>query len=144
MSAPQSMPAMRRGFTLLEVLLAVLIFSLAVVSLVEAVNATGRTALLGRRERMVQARLDALLLEATRAPDFMDKVGQGQSQEDKVTEGDVTYTTRIQRLDLTNEESQPLTDLFEVTVTARWREGRDEQAVQAATWTFPPLFTPRQ
>lgn len=143
MNAPRNRLVRREGFTLMEVLLAVLIFSLAVVSLVEAVNATGRTALLGRHERQIQARLDMLLLEATRAPDFMTKVGQGQLQDSKFTEGDVTYVTRIKRLDLTNEEGQELTDVFEVTVTARWMEGREEQEVQASTWVFPLLFLPR-
>lgn len=134
----------RQGFTLVEVLLAVLIFSLAVVALVEAVNDTARTALVGRQERQVQARMDTLLLEATREPNFLTKVGQGQNQESKVTEGNVTYTTQIQRLDLDNEDGQALPDLFEVSVTARWKEGRDEQDVKAATWVFPPLFMQKQ
>ncbi len=127
----------------MEVMLAVLIFSLAVVALVQAVNDTAVTALIGRKERQVQARMDTLLLEATRAPDFLNKVGQGQNQESKVTEGNVNYTTQIKRLDLDNEEGQPLQDLFEVTVTARWKEGRQEQEVFASTWVFPALFMPR-
>lgn len=127
----------------MEVLLAVMIFSLAVVTLVEAVNDTGRAALMGRRERFVQARLDLFLLQATRDPEFATKVGQGSFQEEKVTEGDTTYHTRIRRLELTNQDNQPVPDIFEVTVTARWREGRDEQEVEASTWMYPPLFMPR-
>lgn len=127
----------------MEVLLAVMIFSLAVVTLVEAVNDTGRAALMGRRERFVQARLDLFLLQATRDPEFATKVGQGSFQEEKVTEGDITFNTRIKRLELTNQDNQPVPDIFEVTVIARWKEGRDEQELEASTWMYPPLFAPR-
>lgn len=133
----------RHGFSLMEVLLAVMIFGMAVVGLVEAVNNTGRTALVGRRERQVQARLDLFLLQATRDPEFATKVGQGSFQEEKVSEGDTTFITRIKRLELSNQDEQPVPDIFEVTVIARWKEGRDEQEREATTWMYPPLFAPR-
>lgn len=136
--------ASRGAFTLLEVLLALFVFSLAVISLVEAINSTGRTAMLSRRERQVQARLESLLVEATHSPEFLAKVRTGEPQESTLKEGDMTFITRARPLELKNEDEQPLVDLFVVNVTATWKEGRDSQEVTAETWVFPPLFQPRQ
>jgi prepilin-type N-terminal cleavage/methylation domain-containing protein len=76
----------RRGFTLLETLLALMVFSMAVVALVEAVHQLGGTTLLMRREAEVQERMRSLLIEHTRLPDL--------PAEAKVEEDDVTYTVR--------------------------------------------------
>lgn len=136
-----------RGVTLLEVLLALFIFSTAVISLVEAINATGRTVLLSRRERQVQMRLETILLEATRSPEELSKMRPSTKQESMVTEGDVNYTIRSAPVEMRNKDDQAVPDLFSVNVTARWKEGREDQVVSAETWVYPRLFyqpTPKQ
>lgn len=125
----------RSGFTLLETLLALMVFSLAVVALVEAVNQLGNTTLHHRREATVQERMRSLLIEHTRLPNM--------PEESKVQEGDVTYTVRRIPLEqLRNKDGQPLQDLFEISVTAEWIEGRVTQQATAETWVYPPLFRP--
>ncbi len=121
-----------RGFTLLETLLALMVFSMAVVALVEAVHQLGGTTLLMRREAEVQERMRSLLIEHTRLPDPKDEA--------QVKEGDVTYTVKRTNLELKNREGLPLTDLFEVRVTAEWMEGRVAQQATAETWVYPSLF----
>lgn len=121
-----------RGFTLLETLLALMVFSMAVVALVEAVNQLGGTTLLMRRESEVQERMRSLLIEHTRLPD--------PKEETQVKEGDVTYTVKRTKLELTNQDGIPLNDLFEVRVTAEWLEGSVMQQTSAETWVYPPLF----
>ncbi len=124
-----------RGFTLLETLLALMVFSIAVVALVEAVNQLGNTTLHRRREAMVQERMRSLLIEHTRLPDLPDEA--------KIVDGDVTYTVKRAPLDqLRNKDGQPLPDLFEISVTATWLEGRVLQQATAETWVYPPLFRP--
>lgn len=122
----------KRGFTLLETLLALMVFSLAVVALVEAVHQLGTSALLRRREAAVQERMRSLLVENTRLPE--------RPLESSLTEGDVTYTVRRSPLELSNKDGLPLTDLFEVRVTAVWLEGNLKQQATAETWVYPPLF----
>jgi prepilin-type N-terminal cleavage/methylation domain-containing protein len=129
-----------RGFTLLEVLLALFIFSTAVISLVEAINATGRTVLLSRRERQVQARLETILLEATRSPEALSKMRPSTKQESTVTEGDVSYVIRCSPVEMRNKDDRAVPDMFSVSVTALWKEGREEQVVSAETWVYPRLF----
>ena len=122
----------RRGFTLLETLLALMVFSTAVVALVEAVHQIGEHTLLRRHEAAVQERMRSLLVEHTRRPDEIEEV--------KLQEGDVTYIVTHTPLELKDRDGQPLPGLFEVRVTAAWMEGRTQQQASAETWVYPPLF----
>lgn len=133
-----------RGFTLLEALLALFIFSTAVIALVEAVNSMGRTVSLSRREQEVRARLDSMLVEATRDPEWISRPRDSEPREVTVKEDDVTYVTRKRPLALANQDGVRLADFFEVSVTARWLEGAQPQEVVADTWVYPPLFTPQR
>ena len=122
----------RRGFTLLETLLALMVFSTAVVALVEAVHQLGEHTLLRRHEAAVQERMRSLLVEHTRRPDDIEEV--------KLQEGDVTYTVTHTPLELKDRDGQRVEGLFEVRVTAAWLEGRTQQQASAETWVYPPLF----
>ncbi len=62
--------------------------------------------------------------------------------EAKGEEDNVTYTVRRMPLELRNQDGQPLPDLFEISVTATWLEGRVLQQATAETWVYPPLFRP--
>jgi prepilin-type N-terminal cleavage/methylation domain-containing protein len=126
----------RRGFTLLETLLALIVFSMAVVALVEAVHQLGKQTLLRRREASVQERLRSLLLEQTRTPVPNPK------EEIKLKEGDTTYTIRRTKLELSDRDGQAVQGLFEIRVTAEWLEGRELQQATAETWVYPPIFEP--
>lgn len=121
------------AFTLLETLLALMIFSMAVVALVEAVQQLGNSALFQRREIGVQERMRSLLTERTRLP-------LPKEEETKIQEDDVTYTVSHQLLELQNKDGMGLQDLYEVRVTADWMEGRQRQQATVETWLYPPLF----
>ena len=123
-----------RGFTLLKTLLALMVFCIAVVALVEALTQLGNTTLHRRREATVQEHMRSLLIEQTRLPDM--------PSEAKGEEDNVTYTVRRMPLELRNKDGQPLPDLFEISVTATWLEGRVLQQATAETWVYPPLFRP--
>ncbi len=122
------------GFTLLETLLALMVFSLAAVALVEAVHQLGGSTLLMRREAEVQERMRSLLTENTRLPNPPSHA--------EFKDGDVTYTVTRKPLDLKSREGIPLYELFEVRVTAQWLEGSLPQQATAETWVHPPLFLP--
>lgn len=122
----------RNGFTLLETLLALMVFSVAVVALVEAVHQLGEHTLRRRHEAAVQERMRSLLVEHTRRPDLIEAV--------KLQEGAVSYTVTHTPLELKDRDGQPLDGLYEVRVTADWMEGREPQQANAETWVYPPLF----
>lgn len=129
----------KRGFTLFETLLALMIFSLAVVALVEAVHQLGNTTLHMRREAQVQERMRSLLLEHTRQPMPVPL----NAAVEKLVEGDVTYTMERQTLeDLRNQDGLPLQGMFSLRLTAEWLEGAVIQQAVVETWVYPPLFRP--
>ncbi len=128
------------GFTLLEAMLALFIFSTAVVALVEAVNATGRTFHMARREGQIQDRLETLLVEATRDPLYEPGVRTAVSTEREVEEEGVSFLIRHEPLDFRSAEDVALGELYEVSVTARWMEEGQKQEATVQTWVYPPLF----
>ena len=107
-----------------------MVFSMAVVALVEAVHQLGEHTLLRRHEAAVQERMRSLLVEHTR---MLEK-------EVKLQEGDVTYIVTHTPLELKDRDGQPVPGLFEVRVTAAWKEGQTQQQASAETWVYPPLF----
>lgn len=123
-----------QAFTLLETLLALLIFSIAIVALVEAVHQMGDTTIMRRHEAAVQERLRSLLIEHTRSP--------AVNAETIIREDEVSYTIRRRTLNLDNREGQRLSNLFDVQVIAEWMEGRTRQQAAASTWIYLPLFKP--
>ncbi|MFO1483007.1 MAG: prepilin-type N-terminal cleavage/methylation domain-containing protein [Verrucomicrobiaceae bacterium] len=139
MQAP--LPTTRRAFTLLETLLALFIFSVAIVALVEAVNQLGQTTLLRRREAILQDRLRSLLVEHSRL--LWKKPAPTSAVTEKVLEEDgVVYTLQVAPLDLQNQDGQVLNEMLEVTIQAAWTEGRVPQTASATTWVYLPLFRP--
>lgn len=130
------------GFTLLEVMLAVFIFGMAAVALMEAINTSGRTALDARTKGSIQMRLDNLLLEATRDPMWAADTRMQVATERTVEENGIRYIIKREPLELQNMEGQPLQGLYHVQVTARWREGLRERSSVAETWAYPLMFRP--
>jgi type II secretory pathway pseudopilin PulG len=131
------------AFTLLEVLLAVFVFSLAVVALVEAVQQVGKSTVLQRQEAMVQDRMNSLLVEHSRL--LWKQPAPTSSVSDKVLEEDgVTYTLQVAPLELRNLDGQPLPEMVQVAIVATWKEGASKQEASAGTWVYRPLFRPGQ
>ncbi len=137
---PQSHRFKRSAFTLLETLLAVFVFGMAVTGLVTAIRDMGQGALLARRESQIQNRLDSLLLETTRAPQLLEGVALDGPEKREFHEGDVSFIVTLRPLEITNLEGKEVEGLLSVTVTARWLEGNEEQEETAETWVYPRLF----
>ena len=131
------------AFTLLEVLLAVFVFSLAAVALVEAVQQVGNTTVLQRQEGMVQDRMNSLLVEHSRL--LWKQPTPSSAVSEKVLEEDgVIYTLQVAPLELKNKDGQPLPEMVQVAIVATWKEGSAKQEATASTWVFRPLFRPGQ
>jgi prepilin-type N-terminal cleavage/methylation domain-containing protein len=126
----------RGGFTLLETLLAIMVFSMAVMALVEAMNQLGEHAVKRRHEADILERIRSILIEQTRIPVAKPP------EELKIKEGPVTYTVRHTPLELADRNGQAVQGIYEVSVTADWLEGRTPQQASAETWVYPPLFQP--
>lgn len=124
----------RQAFTLLETLLALMVFSIAIVALVEAINQLGGHTLQRRHSAAVQERVRSILIEQTRSQD-------PKPPEDlQIKEGTITYDVKRTPLELFDRDGNAVVGIFEVRVTATWQEARAREQVSAETWVYPPLF----
>ncbi|RBP35341.1 hypothetical protein DES53_1228 [Roseimicrobium gellanilyticum] len=133
---------LRAGFTLLEAMLAVFIFGMAAVALMEAINSSGRISLDARARGNIQMRLDNMLLEATRDPMWSVDTRAQAGTERTVREHGFTYIIKREPIELKNQDGQLLQGLYLVQVKALWMEGGREQSAIAETWAYPLMFRP--
>lgn len=127
-----------RGFSLIEVLFALLIFSVAAVSLVQAINILGTAGIEARSDRVIQDRLDNLLMEVSRKP--LPPMSLNSPFSETHRENNVSYEVHIEPLEMTNKENQRLNDLYKLRVVAVWTDSGREQRMTAETWMYPPLY----
>lgn len=102
----------RRGFTLLEVLMAVGIFAVAAMGLLLALDATLDGAQATQREAMVRNGLANRLALASVGP-----LRPGRQEEE---DQGVTYRVEVDREEVTNAERTLLRGFWRVRVTAEW------------------------
>ncbi|MCB1207303.1 MAG: prepilin-type N-terminal cleavage/methylation domain-containing protein [Verrucomicrobiae bacterium] len=130
-------PSSPRAFTLFELLMAMALFTMAAVSLAEALNLISLTVSESIDDAEVRESLRATLLEVTR-----DTALTAETRETNPDEQGLYFRIEVDRVDLKNEDGQTLDNLFEVKVTAlrQVRAGRDEVLDSATTLANPNLL----
>jgi len=127
----------RSGFSLLELLMALALFAIAAVSLAQAINMISLTVSESIEEAEVREQMRALLLEVSRDPDLRE-----DSRETNPDDFGLFFRIEIVPLNLENQDSEPLANLFDVKVTALRKtiaKGVEEIDV-ANTWVYPDIF----
>jgi len=125
------------AFSLLEVLLAISVFSIAAISLTGALNTIGVTVVEAQDDAAIREQLRSLLVEKSRSADLeeLDEETVPDSQ-------NIFFRIKVERLDLENIEAEELEDLYRIKVTAiRENPGAREEILDfAETFTYPGLF----
>ena len=126
-----------QGFTLLELLMSMALFTVAAVSLAEAVNMISLTVSESIDDAEVREQLRATMLEVSR-----DAALTAETRETNPDKRGLYFRIEVERLDLKNEEGQTLDNLFEVKVTAMrdLPSGRNEELDTASTVASPNLL----
>lgn len=132
----------RGGFTILEVVLALLVFSLAVVALVELINLSGVASTESRLDGRIQQRMETMLTEVTRLSQKNGPDSPPEELDTTVTEDGVKYHIKTAPLELKSMEDQPVVGIYGARITATWQESAQMRTVEAETWFWPPLFQP--
>jgi len=125
------------GFTLLELLMSMALFTVAAVSLAEALNLISLTVSESIDDAEVREQLRATMLEVSR-----DAALTAETRETNPDKRGLYFRIEVERLDLKNEDGQTLENLFEVKVTAM-RDlpgGRNEELDTASTVANPNLL----
>jgi len=127
-----------RGFMLLEVLLALAVFSTAAVGFAVALNRMAATAEMAQREMRVTRILDSALQEALSLPVMEEGVTT-----ETVAENGMEIDTRIELLEnLENQDGQLLQDMYRIEVTANWFEDSQWQKRTVETLRYGRMYQP--
>ncbi len=115
---------------LLEVMMAVLIFSLAAVSLAIALNESLDAFADIRRESEVRLQLQSAMAETTG-----QKLALGKEKL-QLGNGTVVYSRDVTSLDWKNQEKESVTNLYQVTIRADWNEGSRRMEREATQYVY--------
>ncbi|MEO0017760.1 MAG: hypothetical protein RLZZ522_1043 [Verrucomicrobiota bacterium] len=131
-------PARRRGFLLLEVILALAVFSAAATGFAVALHQMAKAATVAQSELRITRILDSALDETLSIP-----VLEEGTVTNPVGNTDIEMATTIKILEeLENQDGQPLQEMFLITVTARWFENGEWIQRSAETWRYGRMYQP--
>jgi hypothetical protein len=120
------------GYLLLELILALIVFSVAIVGLAKSANMGVKTIGSLSRENDIRLGLDSFLEEVRRKP----------VAEMKVTTPDerlgVTYQSTVDELTLKNASGTVLRDLYKLRVAAIVEGEKEEDAISVEVWVYKP------
>lgn len=129
-SRPQPRPQPQRrtgGYILLEAILALMIFAVAIVGLVQALNTTLDVTNTFERDAMVRQALRSFAAEVQVERDL------GSMRREEFDElRDIRFTSEVEQLSLSSEGRRSLRNLYELTVTATYptRGGERQEVMQ--------------
>jgi type II secretory pathway pseudopilin PulG len=130
----------KRGFLLLEMVLALGVFGMAATGFIVALHRMADVAALAQSEMRVTRILDSALEETLSLPVLEEGVTEsvvGQSP------SEYKLITTIEPLEeLENEEGQILQEMFRIEVRARWFENGTWQERNAETWRYGRMYQP--
>ena len=128
----------RRGFLLMEAVLALLLFSIMAVGFTRALAAIRRNSMLVEERMQITAIVDSALRETLTLP----TLEEGQTTIDLEERNEMEILTTVEPMELENEEGQLLQEMFRVTVSARWFEDGQEKTQTAEGWRYLRLYRP--
>ncbi|MDA7597497.1 hypothetical protein N8813_01075 [bacterium] len=122
----------RRGYALLDVILAVSVFALVGTGVIRSLHQIQEASTFGRFDRLVQYGLESALTEAKYKP-----VREMQSEIFDEALG-VTYTTAVEQLDVATGDGNALRDLYKLTTTATFSDSSGQQEEVAEIYVYQP------
>lgn len=129
------------GFLLLEVLLALGVFSMAVTGFAVALHRTADLAMQAQRGVKITRLLESALAEAISYPVLEE--GTTSVPIEEMAEEGLEIETTIELLpEMENEEGQFLQEMYRIEVAARWFENGVRQEELAETWRYSRLYQP--
>jgi prepilin-type N-terminal cleavage/methylation domain-containing protein len=128
----------KRGFLLLEMILALAVFGVAATGFAVALRQMADLAALAQSELRITRVLESALDEALSVPVL--EVGAVDSE---AGETGIQLVTTIKLLEeLENEEGQLLEEMYSIKVEAKWFENGQWQERTADTWRYGRMYQP--
>ena len=131
-------PVKKRGFLLLEMVLALAVFGIAATGFAVALRKMADAASLAQSELRITRILDSALDETLSLPVLEE--GETNSS---VGETGIELDTTIELLDeLQNEEGQALQEMYLIKIEARWFSNGQWQDRSVETWRYGRMYQP--
>jgi len=128
----------RRGYALLDVILAVTVFAFWGAGLVTLLQKISDTSNSYSRDRLIQYQLESLLTEMKHRP------VEEMTVERRDEALDVTFRTTVEPLNLANIDGDGLDDLYQLTATATFMDTGGEQVETARIYIHQPAEVARR
>jgi len=133
-----SHPQKSSGMTLLEVVLALAVFSIAALALVGTMNQIADAATESQTILEIEQTLESLI-------DEYGKMPQMRNLEEDIKPGSdgVAYRVKVEQVkDLRNQDGQFLQDMFRIQAFARWDDGGGVIELEADSMRYAGAFLP--
>ena len=127
----------RRGFLLMEVVLAMMIFAVMSVGFTRALSAMRKNSRLVSEQMQIAQVVDSALTEAL----TLSSLEEGETLS-LVGENNMEVLTVVEPLELENEEGRVLQQMFRITVIASWYKNGQQREVIAEGWRNLRLYKP--
>lgn len=132
---------LRKGFLLLEVLLALGVFGIAATGFAVALHKTADLASTAQRKLKMTRLLESALAEAMSYPVLEE--GTTSVEVDEMVDQGLEIETTIELLpEMENEDGQLLQEMYRIEVVARWFENGQSFEQTAETWRYSRLYQP--
>jgi hypothetical protein len=136
---------LRAGYVLLEIIIALGLFSAVAVSLVKALHMTSRTASLIQDELQIDRILRSAMIDVLSNPNLEE--GSETVDLTDITGDEVSFFTGqietiIEPMELENEDGQLLQNMFRIEVIFHWETEDGWQEQSAETWRYANLYKP--
>lgn len=130
----------RKGFLLLEVILALMVFAIAATGFTVALQKMAEVAFLAQSELRITRFMESSLNEALSLP----ILEEGEYETKIIQSGNVVSLFTETRLmdDLENGQGQLLTEMYLIRVTATWIKGNQRQERMVETWRYGRMYQP--
>ncbi len=126
----------KQGYLLMEVVLALLLFSVMAVSYTRTLAGIRRNSMEIENQMQIAQILDSALREAMTFP--LIEEGETIVESD---EREMQLLTRIEPMELLNEDGEILSNMFRVMVTATWRHNEIDQEQTVEGWRYGRIYT---
>ena len=128
----------KRGFLLLEMILALAVFGIAATGFAVALHRMAAVAGLAQRELRITRILESALDETLSLPVL--EIGTTNTS---VGETGIELDTTVELIeDLQNEDGQPLQDMYLIKVEAKWFDNGQWQNRAVDTWRYGRMYQP--
>ncbi|MDE0860231.1 MAG: prepilin-type N-terminal cleavage/methylation domain-containing protein [Akkermansiaceae bacterium] len=127
----------RRGFLLMEVVLAMMVFAVMSVGFTRALSAMRKNSRLVSEQMQIAQVVDSALTEAL----TLSSLEEGETLS-SVGENNMEVLTIVEPLELENEEGRVLQQMFSIRIIATWNKNGQQREVSAEGWRNLRLYKP--